>query len=88
MINTNVFFDVTDFQVQSEIRVLNDGRLVKNQDEDTPVGYVKSCTCWWYSLYNFQYRSSYENTCSYNFECCMSTSMYFYIFDVYIQGRV
>jgi hypothetical protein len=27
------------------------------------------CTCWWYSLCNFQYRSLYENTCSYNFEC-------------------
>ena len=25
--------------VQSEIRVLNDGRLVKNQDEDKPVGF-------------------------------------------------
>ena len=31
--------------------------------------YVKSCTCWWYSLCNFQYRQHYENTCSYNFEC-------------------
>ena len=27
------------------------------------------CTCWWYSLCNFQYRSLYEKTCSYNFEC-------------------
>ena len=27
------------------------------------------CTCWWYSLCNFQYRQQYENTCSYNFEC-------------------
>ena len=26
-------------------------------------------TCWWYSLCNFQYRSLYENTCSYNFVC-------------------
>ena len=23
--------------------------------------YVKSCTCWWYSLCNFQYRQHYEN---------------------------
>ena len=22
------------------------------------------CTCWWYSLCNFQYRQHYENTCS------------------------
>ena len=29
----------------------------------------KGYTCWWYSLYNFQYRQHYENTCSYNFEC-------------------
>jgi hypothetical protein len=27
------------------------------------------CTCWWYSLCNFQYRQHYENTCSYNVEC-------------------
>jgi hypothetical protein len=27
------------------------------------------CTCWLYSLCNFQYRQQYENTCSYNFEC-------------------
>jgi hypothetical protein len=27
------------------------------------------CTCWWYSLCNFQYRQHYENTCSYNFDC-------------------
>ena len=27
------------------------------------------CTCWWYSLCNFQYRSLYENTCSYNVDC-------------------
>jgi hypothetical protein len=26
------------------------------------------CTCWWYSLCNFQYRQHYENTFSYNFE--------------------
>ena len=32
-------------------------------------GYVKSCTCWLYSLCNFQYRQQFENTCSYNFEC-------------------
>ena len=31
--------------------------------------YVKSCTCWWYSLCNFQYRQHYENTCSYNVDC-------------------
>jgi hypothetical protein len=27
------------------------------------------CTCWWYSLCNFQYRPHYEHTGSYNFEC-------------------
>jgi hypothetical protein len=31
--------------------------------------YVKSCTCWWYSLCNFQYRQHYENTCSDHFDC-------------------
>ena len=32
-------------------------------------GYVKSCTCWLYSLCNFQYRQQSENTCSDNFDC-------------------
>jgi chromosome segregation ATPase len=35
-------------------------------------GKVELClyyTCWWSSLCNFQYRSLYENTCSYNFDC-------------------
>jgi hypothetical protein len=40
---------------------------------DYPVMMVREisvyCTCWLYSLCNFQYRQQYENTCSYNFEC-------------------
>ena len=31
--------------------------------------YVKSCTCWWYSLCTFQYRHHYENTRTCHFEC-------------------
>ena len=27
------------------------------------------CTCWWYSLCNFQYRQHYEHTGSYNLDC-------------------
>ena len=27
------------------------------------------CTCWLYSLCNFQYRQHYEHSCSYNFDC-------------------
>ena len=35
-----------------------------------PVREICICyTCWWYSLCTFQYRSLYENTCSYNFDC-------------------
>ena len=49
----------------------------KLRQERVPIGvplsnyrvYVKSCTCWWYSLCNFQYRQQFENTCSYNVEC-------------------
>ena len=41
------------------------------------------CTCWWYSLCNFQYRQQYENTCSYNFDCWIYTHMYFFIFIWY-----
>jgi hypothetical protein len=36
--------------------------------------------CWWYSLCNFQYRSNYENTCSYTFDCWIYTNMYCFIF--------
>ena len=42
-------------------------------------------TCWWYSLCNFQYRQQYEHTCSYNFDCCMYTNMYFCIFYLMCQ---
>ena len=27
------------------------------------------CTCWWYSLCDFQYRQHYDHTCSYHFDC-------------------
>ena len=120
MINTNLFFDFTDFQAThqtlcfpnaDQIILIKEGTIVfqgKYQDakqvtafsdmlgatdehsganegaNDTEVsaenihvvadtadqGKISVyCTCWWYSLCNFQYRSLYENTCSYNFEC-------------------
>jgi len=38
------------------------------------------CTCWWYSLCNFQYRSLYKNTCSNNFDSWSHTNICFCIF--------
>ena len=38
------------------------------------------CTCWWYSLCNFQYRSYYAHTCSYNFDCCIRTCIFLFLF--------
>jgi hypothetical protein len=40
---------------------------------------VVYCTCWLYSLCHFQYRQQYEHTCSYHFECCMYTCIFFYV---------
>ena len=40
-------------------------RLTNEQVREIGICY----TCWWYSLYNFQYRQHYEHTCSDHFDC-------------------
>jgi hypothetical protein len=46
------------------------GTAARDAEDATPVRKISVyCTCWWYSLCNFQYRSSYENTCSDHFVC-------------------
>jgi len=48
-------------------------QMEREMDESQDLVLVREiciyCTCWLYSLCNFQYRQHYENSCSYNFEC-------------------
>ena len=43
-----------------------------------------SCTCWLYSLCNFQYRQQYEKTCLYNFENVEFIRTCIFIFLFYV----